>query len=177
MRDLGVTTWLAHGTLLGWHWGGQFLPWDLDVDMHVFLGEAQSPRQERGLGMSFMARYYNMTVHKYRGVENLLDINPAFADCPEVEATGVDSNRIDARWVDMQTGLYIDITALSLSRDKAGNQAVLRAKDRHAYLEKHVVSQQRSTFEGFDVLVPKAAESMLAQEYGEKSLTMKIFRG
>jgi hypothetical protein len=101
MRDLGVATWLAHGTLLGWHWGGQFLPWDLDVDMHVFLGEAQSSGHERGLGMSFLAQYYNMTVHRYRKVEYLLDINPAFADRSEVDGNGVDSNRIDAQWVNM----------------------------------------------------------------------------
>lgn len=26
-NDLGLETWLAHGTLLGWFWNGKILPW------------------------------------------------------------------------------------------------------------------------------------------------------
>jgi hypothetical protein len=37
MRDLGTLTWLANGTLLGWCWGKQFAPWDLNLDMHIWL--------------------------------------------------------------------------------------------------------------------------------------------
>jgi hypothetical protein len=27
MEAEGIVTWLAHGTLLGWYWNGQTLPW------------------------------------------------------------------------------------------------------------------------------------------------------
>jgi LicD family len=37
MRDLDTSIWLANGTLLGWCWGKQFVPWDHDLDMHIWL--------------------------------------------------------------------------------------------------------------------------------------------
>lgn len=36
-RALGVQTWLAHGSLLGWYWGGRALPWDIDIDVQVTM--------------------------------------------------------------------------------------------------------------------------------------------
>ncbi|CRK14844.1 hypothetical protein BN1723_010499 [Verticillium longisporum] len=30
-----VETWLAHGTLLGWWWNGQVMPWDYDLDVQM----------------------------------------------------------------------------------------------------------------------------------------------
>ena len=27
--------WIAHGTLLGWHWNQKHLPWDTDIDVQV----------------------------------------------------------------------------------------------------------------------------------------------
>jgi hypothetical protein len=26
-NELGLETWIAHGTLLGWWWNGKILPW------------------------------------------------------------------------------------------------------------------------------------------------------
>ncbi|RAL68203.1 hypothetical protein DID88_008908 [Monilinia fructigena] len=33
--DIGVETWLMHGTLLGWWWNRKILPWDSDSDVQV----------------------------------------------------------------------------------------------------------------------------------------------
>src|ERR1700722_319452 len=30
-----IPSWIAHGTLLGWWWGGSFLPWDSDIDVQM----------------------------------------------------------------------------------------------------------------------------------------------
>lgn len=56
----------------------------------------------------------------------LLDINPHFS----ILSTGDVANKIDARWIDMENGKYIDITALH-TRD--GDSSVLFFKDGHQY--------------------------------------------
>lgn len=33
MNDIGVETFLVHGTLLGWWWNRRIMPWDDDVDV------------------------------------------------------------------------------------------------------------------------------------------------
>lgn len=27
--------WISHGTLIGWHWNKQILPWDVDIDLQI----------------------------------------------------------------------------------------------------------------------------------------------
>jgi hypothetical protein len=89
-----------------------------------------------------------MTVYRFAGVEYLLGVNPAFAECADVKEEEIDSNKVDVRWVDVQPVLYIDITALSMHRDGGGKQIVFRAKDEHAYHGEHVTPLQRSAFVG-----------------------------
>jgi phosphorylcholine metabolism protein LicD len=31
----GVTSWLAHGTLIGYFWGQKQLPWDSDIGLYL----------------------------------------------------------------------------------------------------------------------------------------------
>ena len=33
--ELNIQSWLAHGTLIGWYWGGSILPWDDDLDVQI----------------------------------------------------------------------------------------------------------------------------------------------
>lgn len=174
MQDLGITTWLAHGSLLSWHWGRKVFPWETDIDMHVSLPDLQ-----------FLARYYNMTVYDFRFRENpddnnnryLLDINPNHS---ERVVGRLDNNRIDARWVDMSNGAYIDITALHLfdahSKEK-GRPLLWQTKDGHVYDDADVYPLQRTTFEEVDALVPKNAKKLTAKEYSDKSLTENVFHG
>ena len=37
MNNIGIETWLMHGSLLGWHWNRKVLPWDHDLDVQVSL--------------------------------------------------------------------------------------------------------------------------------------------
>lgn len=79
-----------------------------------------------------------MTVYHYKlpdipeGRDYLLEINPRY-----VERTQADRlNVIDARWIDTETGLFIDIT--TIRRDDVrvfnGVEGALMVKDRHHYL-------------------------------------------
>lgn len=97
------------------------MPWDSDIDVHV----AEDT-------MHFLASYYNMTIHTVRtthapeGKNYMLEINPRWVDgSPEDEL-----NQIDGRWIDMLSGVFIDITAVRRNPKYPG---ILFCKDRHRY--------------------------------------------
>ncbi|KAI0806436.1 LicD family-domain-containing protein [Xylaria sp. FL0064] len=72
-RALGVETWLAHGSLLGWWWNGKIMPWDYDLDVQVSVAT-----------LSFLGERYNRSTHEYeyeidededQGAHFILDYN------------------------------------------------------------------------------------------------------
>ncbi|KAF0274842.1 hypothetical protein FOG51_00020 [Hanseniaspora uvarum] len=99
-----IISWLSHGNLLSWIWsGGQFL-WDKDLDIQLPISH-----------FSFMAENYNNTLFMYMTHKNefkmyYLDINPCYADIYHGKEG---KNSIDGRFIDVQSGLYIDLTAIS----------------------------------------------------------------
>ncbi|KAH7244833.1 LicD family-domain-containing protein [Fusarium solani] len=165
-RDLGVQTWLMHGSLLGWWWGKKVMPWDLDADVQVTEAD-----------MYFLAAYHNMTVYYYQ-YENApegrffqLEINPYF------EHRGRDDtlNVIDARWIDMQTGLFIDITAARYDPGHIRGEGVLYDKHDHEFKDKYVFPLLDTTFEGLPAKIPYQYKEILASEYGKASLSKTEF--
>lgn len=165
MKEIKVTVWLAHEALLGWHWGQKILPWDTDIDVHIHYND-----------LRFLAAYHNMTIYKdWTSAEYLLDINPNFR---ERRRTKDPDNFIDARWIDMTTGLFVDITAVSdVQRDSENGVQYLLAKDGHNYRKDAVMPLNLSTFEMEEVYVPRDASAILAHEYGEDSLERTLFQG
>jgi len=165
--DIGVETWLVHGTLLGWWWNRKILPWDSDVDVQV--------SEE---SMAFLANYYNMTVFHYKtpripqGRDYMLEINPHHSN------RSIDDklNVIDGRWVDTYSGLFIDITTLrkfgKLEKDKEG---FVYCKDGHLYLEDEIFPLRDTTFEGTPAKIPNAYVPVLEHEYGQAALTNKRY--
>lgn len=143
MTDIGAETWVMHGTLLGWWWNQkvralhhvdffaliihQILPWDSDLDVQV----SEST-------IHFLAKYYNMTEHHYKlshvpeGRIYLLEINPHYV----LRVTEDKLNVIDARWIDTDTGLFIDITTVrkNFTAINDGVHGALMCKDTHHYL-------------------------------------------
>jgi hypothetical protein len=100
------------------------LPWDVDADFQV-----------AEVDMHFLARYYNMTTYYYtskampQGRFYLLDINPHFTH-RELDDW---RNAIDARWIDMDSGLYIDITTARYSLEPAEGEGMLFEKSGHRF--------------------------------------------
>lgn len=183
MHRLGAETWIMHGTLLGWYWNRKIMPWDSDVDVQV---------SERSI--EFLAAYHNMTVHRYaladidpdaasanasqpgksdQGRNYLLDINPHYRNTSTTDALNV----IDARWIDLSTGLFIDITTLRPNRTAAalGRPGILSCKDGHSYNATDVFPLRDSVFEGVPVKVPYAYAELLVEEYGARALTTTLF--
>lgn len=132
MRDLGAETWIMHGTLMGWWWNrsvsqhetrelplgidcSQIMPWDSDVDVQISAST-----------IHFLASYYNMTMHRFHGRNYMMEINPNYVNGSSADLL----NMIDGRFIDTETGLFIDMTTL---RPKDGFPGKLTCKDKHQY--------------------------------------------
>lgn len=186
VRELGVQTWLMHGSLLGWWWGKkvslsyplvsgrgvdgdpQVMPWDLDADVQVTEQD-----------MYFLAAYYNMTTYYYEGDEMpkgrtyLLDVNPHHEHREMDDVLNV----IDARWIDTTTGLFIDITSARYALDHPQGEGILYDKHAHEFRDTYLYPLLETTFEGAPVKIPFGYKKMLESEYGEKALTNTRFHG
>ncbi|KAF2657008.1 hypothetical protein K491DRAFT_627426 [Lophiostoma macrostomum CBS 122681] len=179
MHSLHIPTWLMHGSLIGWYWNGKILPWDDDIDVQI-----SEP------SMAFLAAYYNMTVYHFTvkippeaagdeldeaGRDYLLEINPNWTNNSTLDLHNV----IDARWIDMTTGLFIDITTLRYnqsSEDTAEGQKLF-CKDKHTYMSKSVFPLRESEYEGKPVKVPYSYAELLEEEYGKKVMTRTRWEG
>ncbi|KAK3946433.1 LicD family-domain-containing protein [Diplogelasinospora grovesii] len=172
-RRLGVETWLAHGTLLGWWWNGRVMPWDYDLDVQV-SASTLTYLTEAG---------YNRTYHEYRYVDDdntgqeqtktyLLDINPWHTTKERLQGQNV----IDARWVDISNGMFIDITGLR-ERDPEYAPGIWSCKNYHRYRTRDLYPMRESEFEGVTATIPFDFEKVLIQEYGTKSLVATEWEG
>lgn len=139
MHDLGVKTWMAHGTLLGWYWNHQLLPWDTDLDVQMSFEDIRK-----------LAKIHNMTKYRHpfadtdSSREYLLDINPHYL-IPLARDT---ANKIDGRWIDVTNGKYIDITAVHGGDTSTGNNEMLSlfCKDGHHYEVIHITLNDGSVY-------------------------------
>lgn len=99
----------------------------------------------------------------------LLEINQHYA----VKDTRDKLNVIDARWIDMSSGLFIDITAVR--KDETKDAGWLMCKDRHTYKQDQIWPLRESYFEDVPAKIPYAYVELLKEEYGAKSLTNADF--
>ncbi|KAI2625303.1 LicD family-domain-containing protein [Hypomontagnella submonticulosa] len=103
----------------------------------------------------------------------LLDVNPHYADL----GRGNGANVIDARWIDVSTGLFVDITGLFVDitglaeREPADRPGVWSCKNAHRYRTAELFPMRRTEFEGVPASIPYAFDKILTDEYGAKSLT------
>ncbi|KAI9888515.1 MAG: hypothetical protein M1814_006849 [Vezdaea aestivalis] len=168
MAEIGVETWLQHGSLLGWWWNQRIFPWDSDIDVQVSAE-----------GIAFMANYYNMTMHSFLPPDErnksltrdyMLEVNPNYIDRSREDSLNV----IDARWVDVDSGLFIDITALTPNLT-APESGTLSCKDKHDYKEVDIFPLRTSFFEGQPVKIPFNYADILVEEYTDASLVQTVF--
>lgn len=102
-EEKGIISWIMHGPLLSWYWNGLMFPFDVDIDIQMPMAD-----------LVRLARDFNQTLV----VENpedgygrfLIDVGSY------MHHRGISGhNHIDARFVDVDSGIYIDITGLSKS--------------------------------------------------------------
>ncbi|KAF1844941.1 uncharacterized protein K460DRAFT_365876 [Cucurbitaria berberidis CBS 394.84] len=166
-HDKGLDTWIAHGTLLGWWWNGKRLPWDFDLDTQV------SESTLHHLGSA-----YNQTKHLYTSPDGkterefLLDVNPWIWE----RERGDGMNIIDARWIDVRNGLYIDITGLSEVYPDT-EPGVWSCKNYHLYKTTDLYPMRETMFEGVMAKVPYDYDKILVDEYSQSALVSTEFHG
>jgi LicD family len=166
-RETGMETWIAHGTLLGWWWNGKMLPWDWDLDTQV-----------SGSTLDYMAKHYNRTMHHYVSADGavsrdyLLDVNPWHWQ----RDRGDGMNIIDARWIDVRNGLYIDITGLSEVKPEE-NPGIWSCKNFHNYKTSDLYPMRETMYEGVVAKVPYSYDQILLEEYQSKALVLTEYEG
>nr|BAI45227.1 putative positive regulator of mannosylphosphate transferase [Ogataea minuta] len=100
----GIVSFIAHGSLLSWYWDGLVFEWDNDIDVQMPIMDLDK----------FSLRFNNSMI-----VEDLTyGYGKYFIDCgsfPTHRKKGNGKNNIDARFIDVDNGLYIDITGLALT--------------------------------------------------------------
>ncbi|KAI1269601.1 LicD family-domain-containing protein [Xylariaceae sp. FL1019] len=180
---LGIETWLAHGSLLGWWWNGRIMPWDYDLDVQVSVAT-----------LYYLGLHFNRSTHEFifdgaasplspatlsgdggNGTvlkKYLLDINPHHGDLTR----GNGANVIDARWIDISNGMFIDVTGLR-ERDPDTQPGVWSCKNSHRYRTMELWPLRRTQFEGVGAWVPYAFDKILTDEYGAKSLVTTEWAG
>ncbi len=114
----------------------KILPWDSDVDVQMLEPS-----------MFFLAANYNMSIFHFRdsripeGRSYMLEVNPHFIDRVQTDSL----NSIDARWIDTETGLFIDITIARYNLTHPKGEGMISCKDGHEYRvrsERHAGQQE-----------------------------------
>ncbi|KAI5458192.1 LicD family-domain-containing protein [Mariannaea sp. PMI_226] len=170
MNGKGIETWLAHGTLLGWWWNGQIMPWDYDLDVQISNNT-----------MTWLGDNLNGTEHVYNYTDPasgtlvtntyLLDVNPHHVEIDR----GDGRNIIDARWIDIQNGMFIDITGLR--EREADRPGIWSCKNKHRYKSQDLWPLRLTEFEGVKARIPYNFEMILIDEYDTKSLVTEQWSG
>lgn len=112
-----------------------------------------------------------MFFYQYSGVPEgrrfRLEVNPHYKD-GAVDA----ANAVDARWIDLQNGLYVDIAALRrvAADDDSTAPAMLRDKSGDEYAENSIFPLRETMFEGVNALIPYSFKDVIANKYGDKAL-------
>lgn len=158
---------LMHGALIGWAWNRKLLPWDADIDLCLLIDDLRALDRGR-------------ETLDYDRERFLFDVNPHSAD-PTTRnrhpRETLEKNKIDARFIDRSNGLYLDITALRHCEPVDGEPPDVTTKCPHRYRLRDLLPVRQDRLEGVAVQVPNAVEAVLVQEYGERVLTRRVYRG
>ncbi|RLV83182.1 Protein MNN4 [Meyerozyma sp. JA9] len=109
-RQHGIVTWISHGSLLSWYWNGLAFPWDTDIDVQVPISDLH--KLGKRFNQSLIIENIGTSEDKFNGMGRyFVDIGSSITH----RSKGNGNNNIDGRFIDIDTGLYIDITALALT--------------------------------------------------------------
>lgn len=170
----GAVSWINYGSLLGWAYNGVNMPWDTDVDIQIPIAQLDK-----------LSRKFNSTII----IENPKDGNAKylFEVSPTYIRHGNGRNFIDARFIEINSGLYIDISVLShtgeqppselmegLSEDEKLRAMPVHCKNWNWHLLDEILPLRHTFFEDSSVYIPKNILSILLRKYGRESFTTKL---
>jgi hypothetical protein len=135
--------------------------------------------QVAGSTLQYLGRKYNQSMHEYivdsphpDTRQYLLDVNPWIWE----RLRGDGMNIIDARWIDVRNGLFIDITGLSETHPDR-DPGVWSCKNYHHYRVSDLYPLRETLFEGVSAKVPYAYDRILVEEYEQKALVVTEYEG
>jgi hypothetical protein len=134
--------------------------------------------QVSGATLDYLGQHFNRSMHHYISDDKkvkrdyLLDVNPWIWE----RDRGDGMNVIDARWIDIRNGLFIDITGLSEVKPDT-DPGIWSCKNYHKYRTSDLYPMRESTFEGVPAKIPYAYDKMLIEEYQQKALVATVFEG
>lgn len=104
VQSNGLVSWISHGTLYAHLYNGLAFPWDDDFDIQMPIKH-----------LHLLAQYFNQSLILEDPREGngryFLDVTPSIS----VRTNANGKNNIDARFIDVDSGVYVDITGLSVS--------------------------------------------------------------
>ncbi|OLL24825.1 Protein MNN4 [Neolecta irregularis DAH-3] len=173
----GIESWLAHGSLIGWYWAGQNLPWDNDADVQVTLPTLDTLATHNmttvTIDLSALPLYKgpnDLPPSQSGPVEFVIDINPNYVVRKDDRA-----NLIDARWIHKASGMYIDITGVAEINPET-EPDIVSCKNNHHYSLDDIFPLKRTIHEGVKAWIPYNYERILIKEYGIQSLKLTNFK-
>lgn len=183
-EEKGFVSWIMHGPLLSWYWDGLMFPFDDDLDI-------QMPARE----LARLGELYNQTL-VIEDVEEgfgkyLIDIG-TYVHNRDISRR---ENHIDARFIDVDSGMYIDITGLSVSPAKVpdefeNDKELLRISKTSEFKDDEIYNDRRKHFYkhgqlsplrysqlgGVPLFIPNDITKRLSFEY-PKGVTSPEFNG
>ncbi|WLF77175.1 hypothetical protein PVL30_000884 [Lodderomyces elongisporus] len=197
-NQYNLNTWVAHGSLLSWYWNGLQFPWDGDVDVQMPINDLHKLSQL--FNQTVVVDLGNSMDEEIRYGRYFLDSSTFISQ----RVRGNGKNNIDARFIDLDTGLYIDITGLAVSNSRAparytkdlqgtkmdirdGKSGVTEI-ERNSFMQvyncrnyhftplKNLSPLRLSLVEGEYGYIPSGYDSMVSIEYGDKSMRDTTYR-
>jgi hypothetical protein len=128
--------------------------------------------------LTMLGQKHNQTHYRYKTTdgtvdrEYLLDVNPWSWQ----RTRGDGQNIIDARWIDVRNGLFIDITGIAVTNQK-DNPDLLQCKNNHKYHHADIWPLRDTTFEDMPAKIPYSFDEILIKEYSSKALVVTEYEG
>ncbi|ODV70587.1 uncharacterized protein CYBJADRAFT_170148, partial [Cyberlindnera jadinii NRRL Y-1542] len=167
----GAISWVGYGNLIGWYRHSRNLPWDTDVDVVM-------PFQD----LVVLSEKFNASLV----IENpeLGDNIFWFATTPYFYQQK-DTQFIDARYIDLKTGFYIDVSALWNSNERGppdhfkdeDPSTIYHCKHYNWFSHSELFPLRRTLYEGGQAYVPHDYESIMMHKYGKKSMEATRYEG
>ncbi|OAQ62844.1 mannosylphosphorylation protein (Mnn4) [Pochonia chlamydosporia 170] len=167
-RELHVKTWLMGGSLLGWWWGKKMMAWDYSSNVQITESD-----------LHFLAAYHNGTIHFHKlnsmqkGKKYLLEISPDYMNREQ----GGARDAVDGRWIDLGTGLYLNLTAVRYNPDHERGEGMLYSKNGQEFHDTLLYPLRDTTFEGVPAKIPFRYKEVLAGKYGDGALKNTYYKG
>ncbi|KAG7838129.1 hypothetical protein KL943_000205 [Ogataea angusta] len=108
--NLGITTWLSQEALLGWHRNGLLSPWEESV--HFEIPARDMVRLAESLNGSLVIQDPKDGTGVF-----YIDVNPYYMERARNNNGNASPESIDLKFIDIRTGLYLEVTGLMISSD------------------------------------------------------------